>query len=526
MKTKLHSNLKDVFLKPSKILSILLFIMSFQFVSAQSEIECSYSRITVELDATGTATVDPYDVIHENCFGGHENLTRVEMEKTVFTSSDIGVNIVYMIVEAISGAYVRAPVIVTVLGTEPFGIKSETIIDVTCLEMGSIDIELTIEDPSITYLWSNGETTQDISNLSAGDYTVTVSKPDEEPVTKTVTVNRNITPLEITLDSPKTNYTNVSCNGANDGSINSTITGGCEPYSYLWNTNETTPNLSNASAGTYALTIIDAKGATLNKTITLTEPEIIFSIVTLSTIDLKTCSLEDNTNLLYGYPKNNVHSVQLNAFTTGGNGIYTYAWEPAEKFNDPTIENPIFTKKRAPKKEIKTHELTLTITDNLGCSNTQTVFVNSLNVGVKKEQCTNTPRKVLICHKGRKTLTVNHNSVAAHLENGDCLGSCVEDDNLTAIVRNSEANLHTNDLSLMGIKVFPNPSNGEFEINSNGHEEIHLLLIDISGKILEQKSITGNNKKAYLGNKNLSKGTYFLRVTTTSETVIKKLIVN
>jgi hypothetical protein len=46
----------------------------------------------------------------------------------------------------------------------------------------------------------------------------------------------------------------------NDGSINLTVSGGVEPYSYLWNNNSTNQDLNNIVAGTYNYTITDANG--------------------------------------------------------------------------------------------------------------------------------------------------------------------------------------------------------------------------------------------------------------------------
>jgi hypothetical protein len=45
--------------------------------------------------------------------------------------------------------------------------------------------------------------------------------------------------------------TNVSCNGANDGSINLTVTGGadCVAYTFNWSNGATTEDVSNLTAG-------------------------------------------------------------------------------------------------------------------------------------------------------------------------------------------------------------------------------------------------------------------------------------
>jgi aminopeptidase-like protein len=62
-------------------------------------------------------------------------------------------------------------------------IVRQTGVDLKNLHDGSIDIEVSGGTPFVMpdgtkyylYKWSTGETTQDIKNLSAGDYTVTVT---------------------------------------------------------------------------------------------------------------------------------------------------------------------------------------------------------------------------------------------------------------------------------------------------------------------------------------------------------------
>ena len=48
------------------------------------------------------------------------------------------------------------------------------------------------------------------------------------------------------------------CYGATDGSIDITVEGGCEPYSFAWSNGETTEDISNLGVGTYSDNITDA----------------------------------------------------------------------------------------------------------------------------------------------------------------------------------------------------------------------------------------------------------------------------
>ncbi len=120
-------------------------------------------------------------------------------------------------------------------------------------------IELMVENAvdSVTFIWSNGETSSMIENLSGGVYTVTVT--DEagcvEEVTFTVTEPG---PLVILIDS----VTNIS---SNPGSIFITVEGGSVPYSFSWLLSgtevSTTEDLEGIiEPGFYTLLVVDLNG--------------------------------------------------------------------------------------------------------------------------------------------------------------------------------------------------------------------------------------------------------------------------
>lgn len=67
----------------------------------------------------------------------------------------------------------------------------------------------------------------------------------------------------------------------NDGQISTMITSGSPPFTYLWTPgNETTPNITNLSAGTYTLQVTDSEGCVLIKSTTLKGTKLVSSYET------------------------------------------------------------------------------------------------------------------------------------------------------------------------------------------------------------------------------------------------------
>ncbi|MDB4074865.1 gliding motility-associated C-terminal domain-containing protein [Crocinitomicaceae bacterium] len=129
--------------------------------------------------------------------------------------------------------------------------------DANCygLNDGAIDITVTGGTINYTYSWSSGQTTEDISGVLAGQYIFTVTDLSGCVETMTFNIAEPIAPLVVTT-FPK----DVLCNGGNDGELESNVTGGTLPYSYLWSNGEGTEEIYGITAGPYTLTITDDQG--------------------------------------------------------------------------------------------------------------------------------------------------------------------------------------------------------------------------------------------------------------------------
>ena len=132
---------------------------------------------------------------------------------------------------------------------------------------GAIILTVTGGTAPYSYLWNNGATTKDIIDLAAGDYSVTITDANSCIVTVTGSVNQPLAPLYAGISA-----TDVACFGEATGALNLTVTGGTEPYSYLWNNGATTKDLINVHAGVYNVTVTDANMCTTTASATVIEP--------------------------------------------------------------------------------------------------------------------------------------------------------------------------------------------------------------------------------------------------------------
>ena len=147
--------------------------------------------------------------------------------------------------------------------------------DVACKgdSTGSINITPSGGSPPYSFEWSNGAISQDIFNLAAGIYTLTLTDSDtcrlifplfevEEPLTG------------ITIESE---LTHLLCKEIEDGAITLSVSGGTEPYSYVWQFEDEfldadSCTISNLEDGSYFVAIQDDSNCTAIESFELTAP--------------------------------------------------------------------------------------------------------------------------------------------------------------------------------------------------------------------------------------------------------------
>tara|TARA_R110002012_G_scaffold6480_7_gene29956 strand:- start:15123 stop:24740 length:9618 start_codon:yes stop_codon:yes gene_type:complete len=197
-------------------------------------------------------------------------------------------------------------------------VVSEIHTDVLCKGefTGEIDITVTGGTPKTTgapyfYAWSNGATSEDISGIPAGEYSVTVTDSNTcQSEEVFITISEPVNSLSIS-DST---ITGVTGSGLSNGSVSVVVSGGTPAYEYTW-TNSTgsvisnTNEITNQIAGIYTLMVTDANGCTIAPTdFEIEEPTLL--TVAINDIDI-TC---------------NGGTGSLEAVVNGGIAPYTYSW--------------------------------------------------------------------------------------------------------------------------------------------------------------------------------------------------------
>ncbi len=154
-----------------------------------------------------------------------------------------------------------------------------------------------------TFAWNTGPTTQIISGLCAGSYTVTATDADGCSNTS------NVTLVDPALLVPAINPpANTSCKGHCDGSALSVPTGGTGAYAFSWSNGTTSATASNLCAGTFTVSVRDANACLQTNTVIITQPA---ALQVIPTIGNATCHTNDGS---------------ISVLPSGGAGVYTFSW--------------------------------------------------------------------------------------------------------------------------------------------------------------------------------------------------------
>ena len=132
---------------------------------------------------------------------------------------------------------------------------------------GTLVVNPTNGTAPYTYTWTTGQSTNSLTGLCAGTYTVTIADVNGCNVTVNATL---VDPAP--LQDPLMSATNPICVGDCNGTATANPIDGVAPYTYAWSNAQTTQTATTLCQGTYAVVVTDANGCTASNTITLTDP--------------------------------------------------------------------------------------------------------------------------------------------------------------------------------------------------------------------------------------------------------------
>ncbi|MBT8218249.1 MAG: gliding motility-associated C-terminal domain-containing protein, partial [Bacteroidia bacterium] len=157
--------------------------------------------------------------------------------------------------------------------------------------------------PGYMYNWSHGSAEANPIGLLAGAYVVTITDDNGCEAIASTSINE---PTAIVVESTKTD---IDCFGNINGSVDVTTTGGTMPYSFDWNTNQNTEDISALGAGNYTITVTDNNGCEQSASVLIEAPMEINQTFNVSDVRC----FGDATGI-------------IGTSTIGGTGSFTYSW--------------------------------------------------------------------------------------------------------------------------------------------------------------------------------------------------------
>ncbi len=272
--------------------------------------------------------------------GGAGNFTYLWNDANASTTSNISNLIANTYIVTVSDAN-GCSTTESIMINEPTALNlsiSSTLIECYGDNTGTATIIATGGSNSYNYSWNIGGSNDNITGLTAGFYTVTVTDSNACSNSETIEV------LQQTELTSSISVGGASCNGGGDGTATVSPSGGTSPYTYLWNdaNSTTTATASNLAAQTYTVTITDDYGCTTTNFIDVAQPPAVSVSVT-----------PQNISCFGG------NDGSITALGNGGSGGYTYAW--TGNLNGESINN------------LNAGTYTVTVSDSNNCTATNSV---------------------------------------------------------------------------------------------------------------------------------------------------------
>ncbi len=283
---------------------------------------------TVSINNTGAPTITVDNVTPVVCFGGSSGSISISVtggSPSYTYSWSNGADSTYLTGLTANNYSVTVTDSIGCQATQNITITQPTAINASIISVlppscygysnGSASAVASGGTPSYFYSWSNGANTANVNNLSAGNYTVTVTDSHGCTTTASTSVSQ-----PAGMSAMLVSQTNVSCHGGNDGAATISVSGGTSPYTYSWNNGSTSASISNLIAGSYTVTITDNNMCTISSGASIIEPQ----------------AININVPILNNVTCNGLSNGAASVNVTGGTLPYGYQWSNGSTINSIT----------------------------------------------------------------------------------------------------------------------------------------------------------------------------------------------
>lgn len=309
---------------------------------------CSQTGTTTVSDV-GAPAISANVISNVSCFGGHDaqgGMTATGSGNLTYTWSNgvtgNGNNSVISAIDTLSAGIYNITVTdqngcqagSSIIITQPQALSATfTTTNTLCYGQnnGTISSSTSGGTGSHHFAWAQGSSLQNLINLYAGTYFVTINDDNGCTITDSVIVEQP-DPISISISEVP-----ITCFASEDGILSAIVSGGTFPYSYLWSNGDTTQISDSLHSGNYFVIISDANGCNTFQNDTLLQPTPID--VTIQSFPV-TC---------YGYADGSVYIT-----VSGGTPLYSYVWT-----NGATTQNL---------NPVSADTYWVTITDDNGCT--------------------------------------------------------------------------------------------------------------------------------------------------------------
>jgi len=373
--------------------------------------------------------------------------------------------------------------------------------NVTCFGLcdGAVLINVTGGTPSYTYLWSTGATTNFVTGLCAGSYSLTVYDANGCSSILNITITE---PAQLIVSET---VTDANC-GLSDGSISLNVTGGTSPYSYEWDGGEITSGLTNIPSGVYTVTVTDFTGCEVIMGITVNDIGGASVIVDVLNVE---CFGESNG--------------QATANVTGGTSPYIFNWSSG---GSGVVETGLAA-----------GSYTVTVEDATGCQTVESFSVtepaelvltmsstDETPVGASNGTATvsisgGTPAYIIQWSNDESSETITGLATGWYFVTVTDSYSCIEIDSVFV-----DFQISISENSNGGYRIYPNPTNGIVTVELQSLDITRIEITDVIGKqIMNIENVSDVNR---FDLSPFKAGVYFINLYSEKGKLSDKLILN